>query len=288
MLFLPLPPFPLSFRAHGAGSISALPAWKYRPKLCPGLFSMCRKHRTFRSAALWDLIPDAWERPPCPSGPSGVSLGTRGCRGDTPVPSGDGEVLVPRDVQGGGVQRWRLCITVCASLLLEVLDWKGTWEARSEPWPRVSLTAGRVCAVSTDTAEDKHSQSRACGRAAASPRPPSTEGQIHLFIAITRGLCDPAALGLCLGKRLSWEGAERVLCGFPWKPQHEDGSSRLSRFNLVPSFPWYRGICCKILVGNLLKFPSPRQLLQRLLPAKVRKGRKAEVSPQHKSFCNKR
>lgn len=106
-------------------------------------------------------------------------------------------------------------ITVCPRLLLEELASKGTWKARNEGWPWVSSVAGRVCAVSVDTAVDKHRQSRACGRAAAPPRPPSTEGQIHLFIAITRGLCDPAALGLCLGKRLCCEGAKRVLCGFP-------------------------------------------------------------------------
>lgn len=99
--------------------------------------------------------------------------------------------------------------------------------------------SGRVCAVSTDTAEDKHSQSRACGRAAASPRPSSTEGQIHLFIAITRGLCDPAALGLCLGKRLCWEGAKRVLCGFPWKSQHEDGLLQPGTAARCPALIWF-------------------------------------------------
>lgn len=42
----------------------------------------------------------------------------------------------------------------------------------------------------------------------------------------------------------------------------------MSRFNLVPSLPWYWGIWCKILTGNLVEFPSPRNLPQRLLPAK--------------------
>lgn len=125
---------------------------------------------------------------------------------------------------------WRHCTALCPRLLLEVLGWKGTWEGRGEPWPWVCSVPGRVCVVSTAQTQPD----RACGRAAASPRPPSTAGQIHLFIAITPGLCDPAALGLCLGKRLCWEGAKRVLCGFPWKPEHEDGSSSQALLRDVP------------------------------------------------------
>lgn len=141
-----------------------------------------------------------------------------------------------RDVQGAG-DTAQPCVPGCSWRC-----WAGRAHGKagvSEHW--VCSVPGRVCVVSTAQTQPD----RACGRAAASPRPPSTAGQIHLFIAITPGLCDPAALGLCLGKRLCWEGAKRVLCGFPWKPEHEDGSSsqalleEMSRFNLVPSFPWY-------------------------------------------------
>lgn len=59
---------------------------------------------------------------------------TRGWRG------GDAE---------GCAGRCRHSIAVCPRLLLELLGWKDTWEARSEPWPWVSSVAGRVCVVST-------------------------------------------------------------------------------------------------------------------------------------------
>lgn len=47
--------------------------------------------------------------------------GDTGLSGCHVVPSGDGEALMLRDGQDGGMQWWRLCITVCPRLLLEVL-----------------------------------------------------------------------------------------------------------------------------------------------------------------------
>lgn len=159
----PPPPFPLSVRAHGAGSISALPAWKYRPKLCPGLFPLCRKHRAFSSAALWDLIPEAWERPPCPFGPSWACLGTRGCQGAMPVPSGDGEVLMLRGVQGGGVSA-QLCVPGCS--------WR-CWSERTDGKPGVSPGPGfspwLEGSVQRPRTRPRINTARA-GRAAAQPR----------------------------------------------------------------------------------------------------------------------
>lgn len=57
-------------------------------------------------------------------------LGTRGCRGATPVPPGDGEA-----VMRGMCRVVETPITARPRLLLEVLASKGTWEARNEPGP---------------------------------------------------------------------------------------------------------------------------------------------------------
>lgn len=166
-----------------------------------------------------------------------------------------------------------------------MLDSKRTREARSEPWPW-------VCSVDREgSAVDKHRQSRACGRAAAPPRPPSTEGQIHLFIAITLGLCDSAALGLCLGKRLCCKGAKRVLCGFPWKSQHEDGSSSQARCAALIWFhpsPGTEGSAARSLWGKPPQVSFSQTPPPETPTSKSQKGRKAEVSAQHKSFCSKR
>lgn len=118
------------------------------------------------------------------------------------------------------------------------------------------------------------------GRAAAQPRrliPRAQKVKYIYLLPSPGGSVTPKLWGSARGKGSAGrelKGSSVVSHGSlnTWMAPPARRCCEMSRFNLVPSFPWYRGIRCKILVGNILKFPSPRQLLQRLLPAKVKKG----------------